>query len=207
MPTVIFVNCYGQSQTVQAPDGGALIKLCDDVDSPVPFHCRRGNCGTCRIAVLDGEDELLPADARERSVLNVFGLSPRTHRLACQVQMRPGPGAVRVSPLGKRAPRPCSLSIPVTLDTVSKQIRVRQDDPRIGDVIITGTSELCAGAVIVLSFHPPSEAKVREVVGRVVRVEPENVDGVLQHYMAVIELLESDEILIGLFQPGSNERA
>jgi hypothetical protein len=38
----------------------------------------------------------LPAEDEELDVLDIFGLSPETHRLACQVRMRPGLATLRV---------------------------------------------------------------------------------------------------------------
>lgn len=207
MPTVIFVDHLGQSQMVQSLEGGAFAKICEEVDSPVPFHCRRGNCGTCRIAVLEGIDELLPAQASERSVLDIFGLSPRQHRLACQVQMRPGLATLRVTPLGKRAPRPYSLSVPVTFDMASKEIRVCPSDAGTGDIVITGATELQVGTVVLVTFRLPSAAKFHNVVGRILNIEPEgDVVADTQRYTAVIEFREHDEILKTFFQPMSIER-
>lgn len=204
MPTVIFVDHLGQSQTVRAPEGGVLAKICDEVDSPVPFHCRRGNCGTCRIAVLEGIDELLPAQVSERRVLEIFGLSPQQHRLACQAQMRPGLELLRVTPLGKRGPRPYSLSVPVTLDKASKEIRAFPSDAHACDIVITGATELQVGTVVLVTFRLPSEAKSHNVVGRILNIEPVgDVVADTQRYTAAIEFREHDEILKTFFEPSA----
>lgn len=204
MPTVIFVDHLDQLQTAQAPDGGSFAKLCDEVDSPVPFHCRRANCGTCRIAVLEGVDELLPPEERELHLLEIFGLSPRKHRLACQAQMCPGLATLRVRPLEKRAPRRYSLWIPVTLDVASKQIRACTRDASAGDILITGTTEPRISDVVLVTFRRASEAKSHNVVGRIIRVEPYgDVDGGTRLYTTAIEFLEPNETLRTLFQPVS----
>jgi ferredoxin len=46
--------------------------------------------------VLEGSSELLPPQDEELDVLDIFGLSPQTHRLACQAKMRPGVATLRV---------------------------------------------------------------------------------------------------------------
>jgi 2Fe-2S ferredoxin len=101
MPTVIFESQKGDRppQTVAAPEGGSLADLCDDHETVVPFSCRSASCGTCRVMVLDGAAELLPPNDEELDVLDIFGLSPETHRLACQAQMRPGLATLRVRPV------------------------------------------------------------------------------------------------------------
>ncbi len=206
MPTVVFVDHLDQLQTAQASEGGSFVKLCDEVDSPVPFHCRRANCGTCRIAVLEGVDELLPPEDRELDLLRIFGLSPRKYRLACQARMRPGLATLRVRPLEKRAHRRYSLWIPVTLDIASKQIRACKRDPSAGDILITGTTELRVSDVVLVTFRPPSESKSHNVVGRIIRVEPSgDVDGGTRRYTTAIEFLEPDETLTTLFQRASAE--
>jgi len=101
MPTVIFESPDDTDPVeVEAPDGGALADLCDEVDAPIPFSCRSANCGTCRIHVLEGGELLLDAEDEELDVLDIFAVSPPAQRLACQAKMRPGSGTVRVRAVG-----------------------------------------------------------------------------------------------------------
>ena len=63
MPTVVFEREKGKSGKpviVVVPEGGALVDTCDDNNAPVPFSCKSASCGTCRIEILEGADELLP---------------------------------------------------------------------------------------------------------------------------------------------------
>ncbi len=208
MPTVIFVDHLGQQRTVAAAEGGALIKLCDEADAPVPFHCRRGNCGTCRVVILEGGGELLPAAAHERGVLDIFGLPPPTYRLACLAQMRAGLDTLRLRPLGKRAPRPCSLWVPVSVDAGTRQMRACPSDTGALDISITGVSELAVGAVILATFHAPTEAAARSVVGRILRVEADgdgDGDAGLRRFMTAINFLEHDATLTSLFPAAAVE--
>jgi 2Fe-2S ferredoxin len=86
---------------VDAPEGGALVDLCDDNDAPVPFSCKSASCGTCRVDVLEGMGELLPPEDEELDILDIFGDDPKSRRLACQAQMRPGMGLLRIRPVSQ----------------------------------------------------------------------------------------------------------
>ena len=84
---------------VDVPQGGSLADVCDQNQSPVPFSCRSANCGTCRIEVLEGDQLIQPPEDEELDILDVFSLKAPKFRLACQSQLVPGPGVVRVRPL------------------------------------------------------------------------------------------------------------
>ena len=99
MPTVIFERTAsdpGEPLTVAVPEGGALVDTCDDHSAPVPFSCKSAACGTCRIEILEGADELLPPADDELDVLDIFDMPPPRHRLACQAKMKPGLATLRV---------------------------------------------------------------------------------------------------------------
>jgi len=81
---------------IDAAEGPALVDLCDKFDAPIPFSCRVASCGTCRIHVLEGADELLPPAEDELDLLDVFNLRPPLVRLACQAKLRPGATRVRI---------------------------------------------------------------------------------------------------------------
>jgi ferredoxin len=99
VPDVVFESADGSPLEVSAPQGGALIDLCDDRGAPVPFSCRSASCGTCRIDVLEGADLLAPPRDEELDVLDAFGDDPARTRLACQAQLRPGAGRLRIRPV------------------------------------------------------------------------------------------------------------
>ena len=96
MPQVVFVEDGDESLTVEAPEGGSLGDLCDDVGAPVPFSCRSATCGTCRIVVLEGAELLLPAEEDEPALLAIFRTPSSTpsQRLACQAKMSARPGRI-----------------------------------------------------------------------------------------------------------------
>ena len=90
MPTIVFeASIVGPAMTVEEPDGGRLVDICDDARAPVPFSCRGASCGMCRVDVLEGADQLSPPDRYERNVLASFG-DPPTRRLACAASVAPG---------------------------------------------------------------------------------------------------------------------
>lgn len=81
---------------IEAPEGGALIDMCDETSAPVPFSCRSASCGTCRVEVLEGAALLEPAKPTGIEVLDVFGDDPARVRLACQTKVKAGAGVVRI---------------------------------------------------------------------------------------------------------------
>lgn len=86
----------GRAVEIDAPEGAALVDLCDAHDAPIPFSCRSASCGTCRIHVLEGAEGLLPPAEDELDLLDVFNLKPPHVRLACQARLGPGAARVRV---------------------------------------------------------------------------------------------------------------
>ncbi|HEX5099497.1 MAG TPA: 2Fe-2S iron-sulfur cluster-binding protein [Polyangiaceae bacterium] len=96
MPTIEFLgNGFGATKTVEAPDGGSLVDLCDEHFAPVPFSCRSASCGTCHTEVLVGIELFAPAEPEEQELLDLLG-GGKTSRLACQATVRPGPGLIRL---------------------------------------------------------------------------------------------------------------
>jgi 2Fe-2S ferredoxin len=98
VPTVVFESSEASAVEVDAPEGGALVDLCDERSAPVPFSCRSASCGTCRVVVLEGAELLAPPSDEELDVLDAFGDDPSQTRLACQAKLKPGPGLLRVRP-------------------------------------------------------------------------------------------------------------
>lgn len=96
MPKVRFLSSEGDLE-VDVPEGGPLVDVCDEHEAPVPFSCRSASCGTCRIDVLEGLDELEPPSDEEADVLRLFA-DPPTRRLACSARLRPGEGVVVIRP-------------------------------------------------------------------------------------------------------------
>lgn len=94
MPTVI-LSGGGHAVRAEAPEGGALVDLCDASIAPIPFSCRGATCGTCRVTVVAGAELLAPPNADEAALLATLG-ADGTERLACQARVLPGPGRVEL---------------------------------------------------------------------------------------------------------------
>ena len=81
--------------SVEVPAGTTLLVAARTAGVDVPHYCGGTcSCGTCRIEIVSGADNLSPAEGREQMVLG----SERTRdgdRLACQARAR-GPVGVRV---------------------------------------------------------------------------------------------------------------
>ncbi|HME87375.1 MAG TPA: 2Fe-2S iron-sulfur cluster-binding protein, partial [Candidatus Nanoarchaeia archaeon] len=70
--------------SIEVPDGSRLRDVVDELG--VPFSCRSGICGTCRIQVLEGEENLSPLNEQEE----YYGGLDRKNRLSCQASIVSG---------------------------------------------------------------------------------------------------------------------
>jgi ferredoxin len=86
---------------IDAAPGSALVDLVDDHNGPIPFSCRSAACGTCRIHVLEGAEQLAPAAQDEIELLDVYDHVPPLIRLTCQAKLGPGATRVRVKAFHK----------------------------------------------------------------------------------------------------------
>ena len=99
MPTIEFEGTgLAAEKTAEAPEGGDLLDICDAVLAPIAFSCRSASCGTCHIEVLEGIHLFEPPAEEEADLLDLLD-GPPTSRLACQAQIKPGPGFIRVRPV------------------------------------------------------------------------------------------------------------
>ena len=89
------VETFLLERVVSAEAGGHLLDICDVELVDVPFGCRTGACGTCRIAVVAGAQYLAEPSQDERMQLLCIGARPGD-RLACLVELTPGRGTVEV---------------------------------------------------------------------------------------------------------------
>ncbi len=99
MPTIEFEGTgLAGEKTVDVPEGGDLLDICDTILAPIAFSCRSASCGTCHIEVLEGIELFEPANEEEADLLDLLH-GPATSRLACQAQIKPGPGLIRIRPV------------------------------------------------------------------------------------------------------------
>lgn len=57
-----------------------------DASIPLKFGCCQGQCGTCAIKLISGEENLSPKTKQEKETLSRLKLE--SHRLACQCALR-----------------------------------------------------------------------------------------------------------------------
>jgi len=100
VPTIVFEgNAIGREKRVEAPDGGELVDVCDEVLAPIPFSCRSASCGTCQVEILEGAELLEAPGDLERELLELLA-GPANNRLACQARVRGQDGLIRLKPVG-----------------------------------------------------------------------------------------------------------
>jgi ferredoxin len=93
MPTIRFIT---SGHTVAVPDEDAddlnLLRTAIKHGAGLPFRCASGQCGTDRVKVVEGAENLSPMRPREREALGELADGP--YRLACQTYVN---GDVSVS--------------------------------------------------------------------------------------------------------------
>ncbi len=96
MPRIEFLeSAFGKAKTVDVPEGGALLDVCDRSYAPIPFSCRSATCGTCHVVVVEGGEHFDPPNDAEAELLALLR-GPPTSRLACQAVLKSEDGVVRL---------------------------------------------------------------------------------------------------------------
>jgi ferredoxin len=96
VPKIEFLeSVFGAAKTIDAPEGGPLVDLCDEHYAPIPFSCRSATCGTCHVVVVEGLEHFEPPDQAEAELLGILR-GPRSSRLACQAVLKAEEGLVRL---------------------------------------------------------------------------------------------------------------
>jgi ferredoxin len=75
---------------IEIVDGTAIKEACMELD--IPFGCQSGICGTCKIEILEGSDNLSPLSLEEQEM----GDRDTNHRLGCQAKIMHG--IVKIKP-------------------------------------------------------------------------------------------------------------
>lgn len=96
----------GTMQEFFLPSGqdSALLDLCEDAGVALPFGCRVGACGSCRIQIVEGEELLTERSFLEEDTL-VRHEDTQDIRLACRVQIKDQPTDVEATLTFKSAPK------------------------------------------------------------------------------------------------------
>mgnify|MGYP001381279946 CR=1 FL=1 len=81
------VEIKNDSKTVKVPDGALLAEL--DGKCSILFACKAGSCGSCKVKVTEGMENLEPPNDIEQSGLAIFGTDP-SERLPCVCRIKKG---------------------------------------------------------------------------------------------------------------------
>ncbi|MEK6830462.1 MAG: 2Fe-2S iron-sulfur cluster-binding protein [Nanoarchaeota archaeon] len=82
MAKIILINTGQQEELL---DGSSLKEVCDN-KFRIPFGCEDGICGTCRIKITDGKENLTPKNQKEEDMFP----GESDVRLACQCKINKG---------------------------------------------------------------------------------------------------------------------
>ena len=81
MPTIKFLDDGTQAEVAV---GTSLLDYCLANTAPIDFGCTVGSCGTCRVALEEGGDQVNPMGDEERETVEMATDHPGA-RLACQL--------------------------------------------------------------------------------------------------------------------------
>ena len=84
--SLIVVDGEGMEQSVQGSATDTLVYISGNMHKPIGTGCSDASCGTCRVEVLDGEDNLSAQESRERATLKENGFDEEL-RLGCCAQL------------------------------------------------------------------------------------------------------------------------
>lgn len=92
--SLIVLDAEGMEQSVQGSATDTLVYISGNMGKPIGTGCSDASCATCRVEVLDGDENLSAQDARERATLKEAGFSEDL-RLGCCAQVLQGSVKVR----------------------------------------------------------------------------------------------------------------
>lgn len=82
MAKLVLINT-GMEEEI--PDGGEIKEVCEEKFN-IPFGCKDGICGTCRIKITEGADNLTEKNEKEKDMFS----DELDVRLACQCRIKKG---------------------------------------------------------------------------------------------------------------------
>ena len=91
---VIVVGPDGNEQSVKVDVGSSIVSASSRMKRPLATGCSDSTCGTCRVEILEGADNVVEQSARERATLKDNGY-PQTMRLGCRTELVKGTVKVR----------------------------------------------------------------------------------------------------------------
>ena len=81
------VEVKNDGKTIEVPDGSLLAEL--DGKCSILFACKAGACGSCKVKVVEGMENLEPPDDVEKQGLATFGTADN-ERLLCVAKIKGG---------------------------------------------------------------------------------------------------------------------
>jgi len=81
------VEIKNDGKTIEVADGSLLAEL--DGKCSILFACKAGSCGSCKVRVLEGMENLEPPNEEEKAGLATFGSDP-SERLMCECRIKKG---------------------------------------------------------------------------------------------------------------------
>jgi len=84
MPTLTFL---ATGQSFEVPAGTSFLGFCQEHDAPHDFGCTVGSCGTCRLVIESGADNVDPPTGEELETVRMATDVPGA-RLGCQLILR-----------------------------------------------------------------------------------------------------------------------
>ncbi len=91
---LVVVGPSGDEQSASAAAGSGLLAVSGKMRKPIASGCADSTCGTCRVEVLEGAENLAPPDEREVATLRASG-HPSGWRLSCRAELLRGEAKVR----------------------------------------------------------------------------------------------------------------
>ena len=80
------VRFNAEDQELIVNKNETFLMLYEKFDSPLMFGCMEGNCGTCKIRVLENSQNLSPMNSMEKEFLDSID-ALENERLACQCEI------------------------------------------------------------------------------------------------------------------------
>ena len=80
------VRFDSEEQELLVGESETFLTIYEKYDSPLMFGCMEGNCGTCKIRVIENSENLSPMELKEKDFLQSIGAS-EDERLACQCKI------------------------------------------------------------------------------------------------------------------------
>ncbi|WP_163576219.1 2Fe-2S iron-sulfur cluster-binding protein [Halomonas faecis] len=79
-----FIGVDVDGERLELPNGSSFLRLAVDNPGAIPFRCKQGICGSCRIQIIEGGENASSPSKEESDFLMRLGHDTDNTRLACQ---------------------------------------------------------------------------------------------------------------------------